>query len=367
MIDLSILKPEENAVFALRSLYRRYGYSPYKMSKFESYEYYIRNKDFLVSDRIITFNDTNGRLMALKPDVTLSIIKNCADEPGCKQKVCYNENIYRISGSTHQYKEIMQAGLECIGDIDLYDIYETVSLAAQSLALIQEDFVLQISHLGVLSAVLDQVCTDSNFQQRAAACIAGKNAHDLSRLCQEYGIDAQNQKLVTSLVSIYGSRSQVLAQLKAICGSFSGEALTQLQKLSELLDNSPHSDKIFFDFSVVGNMNYYNGIIFRGYLSGICDGILSGGQYDKLMQKMDRRSGAIGFALYLDLLEQLTAKRDSCDVDILLLYDPEDAAKVAAQVDQLTAAGKTVSAQCSIPQKLRYHQLVDIRKEAQPC
>ena len=58
MLDTKILKNEEKAVFALRKLYRQYGYLPYKMSKFESYEYYIQNKDFLVSDRFITFNDT---------------------------------------------------------------------------------------------------------------------------------------------------------------------------------------------------------------------------------------------------------------------------------------------------------------------
>ena len=102
MIDETLLKSEERAAIELRSLYRRYGYLPYKMSKFEEYELYIRNKDFLVSDRIITFNDTSGRLLALKPDVTLSIIKNGEDLPGTKQKVSYNENVYRVSERTHQ-------------------------------------------------------------------------------------------------------------------------------------------------------------------------------------------------------------------------------------------------------------------------
>ena len=55
MTDL-ILKHEERAVFALRSLYRNYGYAPYKMSRFEEYDLYVRNKDFLVSDQIITFS-----------------------------------------------------------------------------------------------------------------------------------------------------------------------------------------------------------------------------------------------------------------------------------------------------------------------
>ena len=79
MIDENLLKREEKAIITLRSLYRKYGYMPYKMNKFEEYELYMRNKEFLVSDRIITFNDTNGKLLALKPDVTLSIIKNGED------------------------------------------------------------------------------------------------------------------------------------------------------------------------------------------------------------------------------------------------------------------------------------------------
>ena len=119
MIDDKILKNEEKAVFALRSLYKRYGYLPFKMSKFEEYDLYLKNKDFLVSDRVITFNDVSGKLLALKPDVTLSIIKNTRDMPGVKQKVYYNENVYRVSSDTGHFGEIMQAGLECIGDMTL--------------------------------------------------------------------------------------------------------------------------------------------------------------------------------------------------------------------------------------------------------
>lgn len=92
---MELLKNEERAVFALRALYRRYGYVGYKMSQFEEYDLYVRNKDFLLSDRIITFSGSGGRLLALKPDVTLSIVKNAPDAPGAVQKLYYNENVYR--------------------------------------------------------------------------------------------------------------------------------------------------------------------------------------------------------------------------------------------------------------------------------
>ena len=363
MLNTTILKREEKAVFALRQLYRQYGYLPYQMSKFESYEYYIQNKDFLVSDRIITFNDTNGKLLALKPDVTLSIVKNGEDCPGCKQKVCYNEHVYRVSGNTHQFKEIMQAGLECIGDIDLYDIFEVVSLAARSLALIAEDFVLQISHLGILTAVLDRVCPDKSFQQQAIDCLKSKNTHDLTRLCREYGAQ---EELLVALAGAYGRRSCVIARLEAMgCG---GEALEELKALSALLDSLPWGEKIHFDFSVVNNRSYYNGIVFQGYLSGICESVLAGGQYDKLMEKLERRAGAIGFALYLDLLDQLRGEDAPYDVDVLLLYDDHADKKAVAQaVAALTGQGMTVSAQRSIPQKLRYRRQMTLSKEGTVC
>ena len=86
----------EKVVFALRSLYSSRGYSQYKMSKFEEYDLYAANKDFLISDSVITFTDIGGKLMALKPDVTLSIIKNIKDDPDTLNKVFYNENVYRI-------------------------------------------------------------------------------------------------------------------------------------------------------------------------------------------------------------------------------------------------------------------------------
>lgn len=367
-MDERILKSEEKAIFSLRSLYRKYGYSPYKMSKFEEYEYYIRNKDFLTSDRIIAFNDTNGKLLALKPDVTLSIVKNGDDYPGCKQKVYYNENIYRISEATGQYKEIMQTGLECIGDIDLYDIFEAVSLAAQSLELISGDFILQISHLGILSAVLDSVCTQPQFRQQAINCISEKNAHDLARLCGEYGVTTEQTKLLADFVTVYGSRERVLNRLEAACGQIAADAMSELKTLSGLLDRLPYSDKIIFDFSVVNNMSYYNGIVFTGFLSGISEGILAGGQYDKLMQKLGRKSGAIGFAVYLDLLEQIPARRHDYDVDVLLLYQQETPYSIVTEVVQrLIKEGRTVCAQRAVPPKLRYREVIRLGEEGALC
>ena len=365
MIDEAMLKSEERAIYSLRALYRRYGYLPYKMSKFEEYDLYLRNKDFLVSDRVITFTDTDGSLMALKPDVTLSIIKNGEDRPGCKQKLCYNENVYRVSAKTRQFKELMQAGLECIGDLDGYDLFEVLHLAAESLALISDDFLLCISHLGLLSALLDPVAPDGEARQELVRCIARKNLHDLERLCREQGAAEEAVGRLLSFAGLYGELDTVLPDLEPLCtDAASREALAELTQLRDLLHTTPYADRIRIDVSLVGSTEYYNGLVFKGFLKGVCESVLSGGRYDKLMRRMGRSSGGVGFALYLDLLESLPGQTRDRDVDTLLLYDAgTDPIRLAETVERLVRKGNTVSAQKAVPDKLRYAQLLDLREE----
>lgn len=360
MIDERLLKSDERAIYNLRSLYRSYGYSPFKMSKFEEYDLYVRNKDFLVSDRVITFNDTNGKLMALKPDVTLSIIKSSDDAPDEKKKVFYNENVYRISKKTHRYKEIMQAGLECIGSLGLYDFYEVISLAAETLAQISDSFVLNVSHLGFLQEILNEICDKHSFSENAIKLIEEKNTHDLLKLCKEYNIEKSKSETLVSLVRTSGERRSVLAALDSICGA---DKTAELKAVSDMLDSSPFSEKILFDFSVVNNINYYSGFVFKGFVNGICDGVLAGGQYDKMMKKMGRSSGAIGFALYLDLLEQLEHEQPDYDVDVLLVYDNTISGKdIATRVNEIVKSGKSVIAQCGISKKARCKEIIDLRR-----
>ena len=303
---------EERAVFALRGLYQRYGYAPYKMSQFEEYDLYVRNKDFLISDRIITFSGAGGKLMALKPDVTLSIVKNAPEEPGVVQKVYYSENVYR------DYREIMQAGLECVGDLTQYDIAEAVLLAVKSLDLLGGRYVLDISHMGLLAAVLERCGFDEGKQKRAMTCLRQKNTHDLRQLCGE------NEDAWETLQAISACRGGAEA-LEALTPYLTGEAelaaVNELKDLLEVLRERGYAECVRMDFSVSNDLGYYSGVVFRGYLEGIPESILSGGQYDKLPRKMGRKSRAIGFAVYADLLQERSREDNSFDVDTLILHD----------------------------------------------
>ena len=360
-IDERTPKSAEQAVFALRELYGRYGYTHYKMSKFEEYDLYMRNKDFLVGDGVITFTDTDGKLMALKPDVTLSIVKNSKD--GVMQKVYYNENVYRISRSTHTFKEIMQTGLECIGDIDAYATAEAVLLAKKSLASIGRDYILDISHLGVLSAEADALALSAEAQKAVITCVGEKNMHGIRAICLENGVDEAKTEAFIALVGTYGEPRRAVEKLSALalCDE-AKKALGELRDVVEALDASGELACVNVDFSVTSDMNYYSGIVFRGFIEGIPDGVLSGGSYDKLMQKMGRRARAIGFAVYLDLLERLDTRKKEYDADILLLYGEDaSAGEVLRAVSMLSGKGRRVLAAKARPENIRCRELVIYR------
>lgn len=354
-IESRILKNEETVSLNLRDIYRKYGYSCFKMSKFEEYDLYSRNKDFLVSDSVITFNDTNGRLMALKPDVTLSIVKNYKPNGGV-QRLYYNENVYRISDKTHQYKEIMQVGLECMGDVDEYNLYEVIGLAAESLNTISERCVLNISHLGILSAILSPVTSQAD---RAAIieCVSDKNAHGLDEVCERCALTAHSAALLKYLVSAYGDANEVLDGLTSLTDDGNViAAADQLRKLAAQLAQS-YGSCVRVDLSLVSDMNYYNGIVFCGFIEGVPSSVLSGGQYDRLMDKMGKEAKAIGFAVYLDMLERMK-EEPPYTVDVLLLYgQDDDKGGVCRRVAELVAEGKCVSAQTDIPDKLYYRAI----------
>ena len=240
--SLDSLQPKERASFALRALYEAAGCRKYHMGRFEEYGLYQENRSFLSSEQVITFTDLDGRLLALKPDVTLSIAKTAQPAPGETLRYYYHENVYRPSAESHTFQEISQMGLEMLGAVGEAQVQQAVRLAAQSLAQLGAAWVLEVSHMGYLFAC-------RNDRMRAAAA--------------------------------------------------------ELRALAKTLEASGGAVRL--DLSLAGEMEYYNGLVFQGYLQGLPRPLLKGGRYDLLMQKFTPGAGAIGFAVYLDELDRLSA------------------------------------------------------------
>ena len=362
IIETDNLKYDEQAVFLLRSLYSKYGYKQYKMRKFEEYDLYVRNKDFLISDSVITFTDTNGKLMALKPDVTLSIVKNTKDSDGSVQKVYYDENVYRVSKGTHSYKEIKQAGLECIGDVDTYCVCEVLSLAVKSLMTISESCVVDVSDLAILFALYDYIGLSYEARKRMTSLISDKNTHEMKRLCEDMSVSAESTALLEELISYNGTPDEILPRLKAMTEQIGAQAeFSEFESVVSSLDKELQS-KLRIDFSVVSDINYYNGIVFKGFIDKIPDSVLSGGRYDSLMQSMSRKSKAIGFAVYIDMLERFNVKEREFDYAAVLLYSENDSISTVKNAAQrlINEYGCVFTAK-KLPEKATYGKLFELQ------
>lgn len=362
IIETDNLKYDEQAVFLLRSLYSKYGYKQYKMRKFEEYDLYVHNKDFLISDSVITFTDTNGKLMALKPDVTLSIVKNTKDSDGSVQKVYYDENVYRVSKGTHSYKEIKQAGLECIGDVDTYCVCEVLSLAVKSLMTISKSCVVDVSDLAILFALYDYIGLSYETRKRMTSLISDKNTHEMKRLCEDMSVSAESTALLEELISYNGTPDEILPRLKAMAERIGAQAeFSEFESVVSSLDEELQS-KLRIDFSVVSDINYYNGIVFKGFIDKIPDSVLSGGRYDSLMQSMSRKSKAIGFAVYIDMLERFNIKEREFDYAAVLLYSENDSISTVKNAAQrLTNEYGCVFTAKKLPEKATYGKLFELQ------
>lgn len=345
-------KLEDSVIYALRELYHKYGYSQFKMSKFEPYDLYMLNKEFLVSDGIITFTDTDGTLMALKPDVTLSIVKNYKKERSAVQKVCYSENVYRTAGAGHSYREIMQTGLECLGDVGLYEISEVICLAARSLRTISPNFVLDLSHMGIISHVLAPLQLSDDELADILRFLGEKNKDALKHTLGE-----ARSKAIVSLMEISGPILESLPRLTEIFGA---DKTAQLTALAAVLDRAGLADHVHLDFSIISDRNYYNDFVFRGYVEGIPSTVLAGGQYDRLMDKMKKQAKGIGFAVYLDQLQLLDTNCPRYDIDTIILYSETDSITLLSELaDRYCEDGVLLLEQ--IPREIKFRRLMQLK------
>lgn len=360
-----VLKKEEQVAFGMRALFEQYGYRRFEMSKFEEYDFYAENRSFLGSESILTFTGLDGKLLALKPDVTLSIVKNTKGSRETADRVYYNENVYRARKGDGEYREILQAGLEYIGEVDRYAVLEVVLLAAKSLELIDDSYLLDVSHMGFVAGLLEETGLGLGKKRKVLNCIREKNAHEIRRICMEAGVSESMEKRLEVLSGLYGRLTDMLPDAgKLVVNERMERAYRELSELSGYLTECGFGERINLDFSIINDMDYYNGIMFQGFVDGVPSSILSGGRYDNLVRRLGKNAEAIGFAVYLDLLDRLGFVRKEYDTDVLLLYGRDnDPAAVARAAEQITANGESVMARQVDSGDIRCRRILDMRKE----
>ena len=283
-LEIQSLRRAEAATLRLRGLYESYGYRKYRMGRFEEYSLYAANKSFLLGENVPTFTDLDGRLMALKPDVTLSIAKNTKADKNTCEKVYYLESVYRESKESHTYKEISQMGLECMGGVDDCVIAEVLALALKSLADFETDYVLKISNMDFVVGLMEELPVNADQKDIILGLIRTKNRSGLEKLCADLALPEGDTEKLMKVSGLYGEFGRVLAEAGAIADTPKmKEAVALLSRLYEVLEAmglGGQLDKVRLDFSMINDIEYYNGIIFQGFLDGLARQVLSGGKVD---------------------------------------------------------------------------------------
>lgn len=333
--DRNALGGEDRAALSLKSLYRSYGYSEYKLSGFEDYSLYAENASFLDGNGVLTFN-SGGRLLALRPDVTLSVVKNIADD--CEShKLFYDERVYRKSAVHGEQTELRQIGVEVIGEIDEITQAEVCELIMRTLECVAQDRLLDISHAGIVNKIANGAGFFGDVRARAAAFLSSKNSHDFLRFAQSVGANETFANAFLTLITLPQKPSDAIAVLQEVAKSIDISA--EVAELKAIADACGERSNI--DFSVGGNPEYYNGAVFKGYVRGVPYAVLSGGRYDKLLHKFGKNKEALGFALYLGELGEYFAEKPKRP-DAAVVYDERGARRAAKKAAELRASGLDV-------------------------
>lgn len=317
-LDLCSLSRGESTALLLRERLEKQGYHCYRMGRFEEYSLYQQYARFLSTEQVITFTDLDGRLLAVKPDVTLSIAKNAQPQPGQCKKYYYQEKVYRPSRESHTFREISQMGVECIGAVDNSLVTQIIRLGIDALALTGCDFVLEVGHMGFITGLLEGLQVPPEIRGAVLECLRNKQGHILAEYARQGKLSHDCAATLQRVILLEGELGPVLDQAQAmVLNTKMQAALDQLEDIAGILGHI--SQKVRLSLRLTGEMEYYNGVVMAGYVKGLPRCLLKGGQYDLLARQFTPGAGAMGFALYLDELDGLKESDDTSPEEPVVL------------------------------------------------
>lgn len=322
---LPALCPDEVISLRLRTLFEARGYQICRTGSLEDYGLLAHNRGLLENGDIITVTGADGRLMALKPDATLSIVKNTP--PGAVRRVYYAEKVFRRGARGGDCREISQMGLEFIGGSGEETEREVLKLAIESLG-IMGAASLDISHMALIEAVL-ALFPQGSGREAAQSALRAKSPHLMLQATRQTGMDEFQAGQLASLAGCSGPFGSTLAKARALTEKIPGAArpLAELEALHGTIKKNTQPAKLMLDFSIFNGAAYYDGIIFQGFVEGAPGAVLYGGRYDGLLRRLERPSGsAAGFAVYLDDIGGIKSEADisqESDSDMLRIALPK--------------------------------------------
>lgn len=209
---------------------KKYGYKKYKIESLKSIHFTLQTETF-AGDKVITFTDLDGRLLAMKPDVTLSVVNNTRATRSKSEKLYYIENVYRENKENHAFKEISQMGLEYLGNINKHSILEVIVLAAKTLKTIDSDYLLEMSHMHYTVHLLEALKLGEALYLEMLNNIRQKNITGVTQAAAKAGLDARTTEILCKIPFLYGEMGKTLKMAKDM--ALNNEMLKDLEELEE--------------------------------------------------------------------------------------------------------------------------------------
>jgi ATP phosphoribosyltransferase regulatory subunit len=331
---------------AIIRLFRGRGYREVITPSLEYYDLFTRVGNPLPQECMLKLTDRSGSILVLRPDCTTPVARVAAtrlNDLPYPLRLYYDQTIYR-SGAANAGKscEIAQCGIELIGAEGLRADIEAVSMAVDVFKSVKAySFRLELGHRGFFLALASELGLGAEDTERLRGCIADKNLTLLSDILSRY--NSPSAAALGHLPWLFGGKA-VLDEAESLTDNKAAlEAVAYLREIYKALDSAGMGGHISFDLGLVQDLDYYTGIIFRGYAEGYGSYVLAGGRYDSLSKSFGHSQPATGFAVYADALASCLDSGPFQETDTVVFYEDGCLAQALKLIDSLPEGSAELS------------------------
>ncbi len=291
---------KKNIESSLRNEFILSGYEELETPAYEYIDAFQSGVGSYMQESMIKFVDSRGRILVLRPDITVPIARVAATKlkKGVKRLFYIQNSFAAASPSIGIAGEFTQAGIELIGDERFQADAEVISLAIQSLITAGlKSFTIDIGQVEFFKELISGLKLTEEQTDRLRHAVDSKDLPAIDAVTKEYGIPAPLKEQIKALPGLYGGQEVFDKAIKLSDNPGCRKAVENLRGVYGLLDAMGFAEYISIDFGMLHDIAYYSGIIFRGITPGIGFPVLSGGRYDGLLEKFGSNEAATGFAL----------------------------------------------------------------------
>lgn len=292
-----------------RDVYIKRSYKEVITPTLEFYDVFSSNKQPIEQEKMYKLFDSKGRILVLRPDMTMPIARICASKmKDCiyPLKLCYNANVFRINESLNgKMNEMTQSGIEIIGTQNSKAEAEIITTAIEILRSIGiTDFKIEIGQSEFYRAIIENININEEEIEKLRSYVEDKNYATLKSFLEENkdNMDGNTLTVLKKLPELFGDINIIGEAEKITNNKKALESLKSIKEIYGILDSIGLGKYIFIDLGMVQNIDYYTGIIFRGYISDISTEVLSGGRYDNLIEEFGMKKPATGLAMNVDVI-----------------------------------------------------------------